>query len=131
MDLWQLKLGKQNAASDSRIKMAVVLVWWVVVVLGEVSVLAEVTEEEEMGLIDRVTGISSVTPLKLQTRFALIVPSAGRRSSEERMHLKPRQSGKPLDADLDGDKSALEETTPEEKCCVCGKTEDVKRCGKC
>ena len=99
--------------------------------LGEVSVLAEVTEEEEMGLIDRVTGISSVTPLKLQTRFALIVPSAGRRSSEERMHLKPRQSGKPLDADLDGDKSALEETTPEEKCCVCGKTEDVKRCGKC
>ena len=77
MDLWQLKLGKQNAASDSRIKMALVLVWWVVVALGEVSVLAEVTEEEEMGLIDRVTGISSVTPVKPQTRFALIVTSVG------------------------------------------------------
>ena len=47
------------------------------------------------------------------------------------MRTKPRQSGKPLDADLDGDKSASEEATPGEKCCVCAKTEDVKRCGKC
>ena len=78
MDSWQLKLGKQNAASDSRIKMAVVLVWGVEVALVEVSVVAEVAEEEEMGLIDRVTGTSNATPVKLQTCSALIVPSVGK-----------------------------------------------------
>ena len=58
--------------------MVVVLVWRVVVALGEVSVVVELAEAEEMGLIDRVTGISSATPVKPQTCFALIVPSVGK-----------------------------------------------------
>ena len=40
--------------------------------------------------------------------------------------------GKLEDADVDGDISAEEEeTTPGDVCCVCGSTEEVRRCGKC
>ena len=41
-------------------------------------------------------------------------------------------SSKRIDADLDGDKSACTETTPDmDECVVCGETTDIKRCGKC